>query len=92
MLSFYRGINENLSSAAFPSIIFAIFNAAGFISVSPIVCGLHCVAMRYATSYDAVSIGLSIGTKPREGRVLSSNLALFTLNSASVVSLYFPSP
>ena len=43
ILSFDRGINENLSSAAFPSIIFAIFNAAGFIIVSPIVCNLHCV-------------------------------------------------
>ena len=91
IMSFERGINENLSSAASSSTIFANFNAAGFMGVSPIVCSLHSVAIRYATSYDAVRIGLSKGIKPREGGVLYSKLALLTLNSASVVSLYFPS-
>lgn len=61
------------------------------------VCGFPCFPIRYAILYDAVKIGLSMGTKPRTGRVaLSSNLALFTLNSANVVfanvCVYFPSP
>jgi len=65
---------ENLASPAFPSMIFAIFSAAGFTSVSLMVCGLPCFAIRYATSYDAMRLGLS-----RTGGVaLSSNLTLFT--------------
>ena len=49
-------------------------------------------AISYATSYDAVRIGLSMGTKPKTGRVaFSSYLALFILNSASIVLMYFPS-
>ena len=60
-------------------------NAAGFTSVSPMVCGLPCFAIRYATSYDAVKTGWSMGIKPKTDRVASlSNLALFSLNSASV--------
>ncbi|XP_029282603.1 uncharacterized protein LOC115024419 isoform X2 [Cottoperca gobio] len=35
IVSFERGIWDNFSSAAFPSMIFTIFNAAGFTSVSP---------------------------------------------------------
>ena len=57
------------------------------------VCGLHCLAIRYATSYDAVSVGLWMGTKPKTGRIaFSSYPALFILHSASAVFLYFPSP
>ena len=54
------------------------------------VCGLPCLAIRYATSYEAVRMSLSMGTKLKTGRVaFSSYLALFILNSASVVFLYF---
>ena len=57
------------------------------------VCGLLCLAIRYATSYDTVRIGLLMGIKPKTGRItFSSYLALFILNSASVLFLYFPSP
>ena len=57
------------------------------------VCDSHCLAIRYVTSYDAVRIGLSMGTKSKTDRIaFSSYLALFILNSASVVFLYFPSP
>ena len=74
-----KGIWENLASAALPSMIFAISNAAGFTSVSSMVCGLPCFAIRYTTSYDVVRIGLFLEIKPRTGRVsLSSNMTLFT--------------
>ena len=53
------------------------------------VCGLLCLAIRYATSYNAVRIGLSMGAKQKTCRVpFSSYMALF-FNSASVVFLYF---
>ena len=57
------------------------------------VCGFPCLAISYATSYDTVRIGLSIGAKPKTGRIaFSSYLALFILNLASVVFLCFPLP
>ena len=73
--------------------LFAIFNAAGFTSFSPMVCALPYLAIRYTTSHDAVMISLLMGTKSKTGRVaFSSYLALFILNSVSVVFLYFQSP
>ena len=84
---------DDLFSAAFPNMIFAFFNTAGFTSFSPMVCSFPCFAIKYATSYDAVRIGMSMSTKPKTGRIaFLSNLALFILNSASVVFQYFLSP
>ncbi|CAB1427215.1 unnamed protein product [Pleuronectes platessa] len=48
--------------------IFAIFNAAGFTSVSPMMFGLPCFVIRYATLDDAVWIGLSMVRKMRAAR------------------------
>ena len=57
------------------------------------VCSFPCFAIKYATSNDAVRIGLSMSTKPKTGRIaFSSNLALLTLNSVSMVFQYFLSP
>ena len=90
MMPLERGIWDDLFSAAFQNIIFAFFNAANFSSFSPMLCSFPCFAIKYATLYDAVRIGLSISTKLKTGRVaFLSNLALFILNSASVVFQYF---
>ena len=59
---------DDLFLAAFPNMIFAFFNAAGFTSFSPMVCSFPCFAIKYATSYDAVRIGLSMSTKPKTGK------------------------
>ena len=60
---------------------------------SSMVCSLPCFAIKYAASYDAVRIGLLMSTKSKNGKVaFLSNLALFILNSASVVFQYFLSP
>ena len=66
--------------------LFAFFNTAGFTSFSPMVCSLPCFAIKYATLSDAVRLSMSMSTKPKTGRIaFSSNLALFILNSVSVV-------
>ena len=93
MVPLERGIWDDLFSAAFANMIFALFNAAGYTNFSPMVCSFPCFAIKYATSYDAVRIGLSMSTNPKTGGVaFSLNLALFILNSASVVFQYFLSP
>lgn len=92
MASFERGIWVNLQQLFF-IMIFAIFNTDVFTSVSRMVYCLPCFVIRYATSYNVMRIGLSMGTMLSVGSVtFSSNLSLFTVNSASVVFLYFPSP
>ena len=78
MVPLEREIWNDLFSDAFPNVIFAFFNAVVFTSFSPMVCSFPCFEIKYATSYDAVRIGLSMSTKPKTGRVaFSSNLALF---------------
>ena len=86
MMPLERGIWDDLFSVAFPNMIIAFFKAAAFTSFSPMECSFPCFAIKYATSYDAVRIGLLMSTKLKTGRVaFSSNRALLILNSASVV-------
>ena len=90
MVPLEREIWDDLFSAAFANMIFALFNTAGFTSFSPMVCSFSCFAIKYATSYDAVKIGMSMSTKPKTGRIaFSSNLALFILKSANMVFSIF---
>ena len=77
MVPLERGIWNDLFSAAFPNMIFAFCNTAGFTSFSPMVCSFPCFAIKYATSYNAVRIAMSMSTKLKTGRIaFSSNLAL----------------
>ena len=81
MVPLEREIWDDFFLAAFPNMIFAFFDTAGFTIFSSMVCSFPCFAIKDATSYDAVRIGMSMSTKPKTGRIaFSSNLALFILN------------
>ena len=81
MVPLEREIWDDLFLAAFPNMIFAFFNRAGFTSFSLMICSFPCFATKYATLYDAVKISMSMSTKPKTDRIaFSSNLALFILN------------
>ena len=63
MVPLEREIWDILVSAAFPNMVFAFFNTAGFTCFSPMVCSFPCFATKYATLYDAVRIGLSMQSR-----------------------------
>lgn len=53
MLSFERGIWDNLASAAFPSMIFAIFIPAGLMSGDQVSNFVRCSEDRFVDGYKA---------------------------------------
>uniref|UniRef100_UPI00358E0EE1 thromboxane-A synthase-like isoform X1 n=2 Tax=Myxine glutinosa TaxID=7769 RepID=UPI00358E0EE1 len=86
MVSFESGTRDNLFSAAFPSMMLAIFNAAGLMSVSPTVCGLPCFVIRILLLVIAIMMDITALIEVASNWI-NLSVALFTL-SLILLSMY----